>query len=155
MVADSRVTGGRRFREQVLRAKAASGVESVEVGFYASAKYPTGEPVTNVVAYNEFGTENADGSTHVPERPFFRQALLSARPKVADLVRDRTDPKDLAVDTALAHDVGFLVETEIRESITNLREPPNAPSTRRRKRSSNPLVDTGFMRLSVTHKVNP
>ena len=66
-----RVTGGRAAKQFILQAKRAQrgAVEELQVGFFATAKYPDGTPVTNVAVWNEFGT----GS--IPERPFFRQAL--------------------------------------------------------------------------------
>ena len=42
---------------------------------------------------------------------------------------------------------------DIVESITQLDTPPNTPKTIARKGSSNPLIDTGFLRANVTFKV--
>ena len=66
-----RVTGGRAAKQFILQAKRAQrgAVEELQVGFFATAKYPDGTPVTNVAVWNEFGTGR------IPERPFFRQAL--------------------------------------------------------------------------------
>lgn len=49
--------------------------------------------------------------------------------------------------------VGVAAEGAIKQYITDLDSPPNKPSTIRRKGSSNPLIDTGNMRASVTSKV--
>ena len=149
-----RVTGGNRFRQQLDAARAARGVKSIEVGFYASARYPDGTPVTNVAAWNEFGTKRKDGSVFIPERPFFRHAIVFASSKVEDLIRQRTDTAEMVVDRALAEDIGITVQNEIRDSITRIKDPPNAPLTILWKGSSNPLIDTAFMRNSATYKVN-
>ena len=143
------VSGGHRFREHIVRVKAADGVHSIEVGFYKSARYPDGTPVTNVAAWNEFGTQ---GRFPTPERPFFRQAIASARPKVHDHLKDSRVALD-GVGVRVAGEVGLIVENEIRDSITRLDSPPNAPYTIEKKGSSNPLIDEGFMRDSVTSKV--
>ena len=53
----------------------------------------------------------------------------------------------------LAGRVGAYVKGKIRDSITALKEPPNAPETVRRKGSSDPLLDTGTLRNSVDWEV--
>ncbi|BCQ68236.1 hypothetical protein PEQA60_22260 [Pseudomonas sp. Eqa60] len=50
--------------------------------------------------------------------------------------------------------VGVVAEAAVKVYMTELRTPPNAASTIRQKGSSNPLIDTGAMRQSVTHKVS-
>lgn len=49
--------------------------------------------------------------------------------------------------------VGLEAEGAIKQYITDLDSPPNAASTVRKKGSSNPLIDTGNMRDSVTSAV--
>ena len=118
------------------------------VGFFESARYPDGTPVAQVAAINEFG------AGAIPERPFFRQAMAGAK-------RDLT-PKTLAalrrgpgmvVDRAEAGRIGLFLVDRLQVSITTLRSPPNAPSTVKAKGSSNPLIDTAFMRNSATWRV--
>ena len=69
-MARSRTKGGKKLDEFLRRAKTADGVDTVEIGFFSDAKYPDGTPVTNVAAYNEFGTNGKDGAGAIPERPF-------------------------------------------------------------------------------------
>ena len=91
--AKSTTRGGKKLREFIRKAKTADGVKDVEVGFYSTAKYPDGTPVTNVALWNEFGFESkyfpvqTTGGTwlfikrqtplQVPERPFFGSPLPS------------------------------------------------------------------------------
>ena len=151
------VEGGQKLARFLREARAASRVKRVDVGFWASSKYDDGTPVTNVAAWNEFGTErvNADGERvqHVPERPFFRNALSKADERVLPVLRALVDPATMAVTRPIAERLGQAMQAEIQTSIVKLKDPPNADATKDRKGSSNPLVDTGFMLSQVTYKV--
>ena len=134
--------------------------EKLETGFFASARYPsvrtgkrggqkqTPHPVSTVALWNEFGTRNG-----IPERPFMRNSAADFRNVCHPVLKARLDPKALAVTRQIANELGLVQQTRIQKEITTLNEPPNAPSTIERKGSSSPLVDTGFMRLSVTYNV--
>ena len=50
--------------------------------------------------------------------------------------------------------LGEMARGDIVESITKLNTPPNSPKTIALKGSSNPLIDTGFLRANVTFKVD-
>ena len=143
------VRGGRRLAAFLRKAKAAKHVD-VDVGFFASAKYDDGTPVAAVAAWNEYGTSNG-----IPERPFFRNALRTSKELLLDIMVDNIDPRTLTLDRVTAGKLGAALVGEIQRSITTLRQPPNAPSTQKAKGSSNPLIDTGFMRQSVTWRVSP
>jgi len=47
--------------------------------------------------------------------------------------------------------IGEWMVSKIRRKITQLKTPPNAPSTIAKKGSTNPLIDSGQMRQSVQH----
>lgn len=49
--------------------------------------------------------------------------------------------------------MGQQIEKDIKRKITTLKYPPNAPSTIKKKGSSNPLIDTGHMRSSIRYVV--
>ena len=144
-----------RLRKALRRARNTTGVATLEVGFFDTARYPDGTPVTNVAAWNEFGTRRGDGSVHTPTRPFFRNSLPELERNMRTTLKSAVDPATLSVSPQLADVVGLQSAAIVQTSIVQLRTPPNAPSTIAMKQSSNPLVDTGFMRLSVTHKVTP
>ena len=150
-------TGGKKL-QRLLREAGKGGVSGVAVGFFSDAKYQDGTPVAAVAAWNEFGTKN------IPERPFFRQAIAGMEDGIANIIKARIDPRRMVVDEQLADRVGLYAAAQVQESITSLREPPNAPSTIARKRKKlggkkgvgggeNPLIDTGFMHDSVTWQV--
>ena len=144
------VRGGHKLDAIIRKALSASGVETLRVGFFRTAKYPDGTPVAAVAAWNEFGTRTKGGSQHIPERPFFRQALRKVQSDVSELVQDGINSKTMVVDDLLADRLGGLVAGAVQENIRDLKSPPNAPSTIARKGSDNPLIDEGKMRTSVT-----
>ena len=145
--------GGKKLERFLRDARHARGVRTVEVGFFSTARYPDGTPVTNVAAWNEFGTENEDGSVRIPERPFFRNAVRRAPRELREATRGEIDPRTMRVTRRTAGKLGLVMQAIIQRSITELRDPPNAPSTKLKKSSSNPLLDTGFMRLSTTYVI--
>ena len=138
--------GGKKL-QRLLREAGKGGVSGVKVGFFSTARYQDGTPVAAVAAWNEFGTET------IPERPFFRNALAESERGVSNILAKGIDTKKMVVDERLAGRVGEYVQGKIRDSITALKEPPNAPETVRRKGSSDPLMDTGTLRNSVAWEV--
>ena len=134
--------GGKKL-QRLLREAGKGGVSGVKVGFFSTAKYEDGTPVAAVAAWNEFGTET------IPERPFFRRALAEAERGVSNILAKGIEPEKMVVDERLAGRVGAYVAGQVMESISALKEPPNAPETIARKGSTNPLIDTGMMRASV------
>lgn len=53
----------------------------------------------------------------------------------------------------LLNQLGLIAAAKAQQYMTDLRTPPNAPSTIRRKGSDNPLIDSGALRQSVAHKI--
>lgn len=151
--ASVRVVGGARLR-QWIRNASKGGIRAVECGFYRTARYPDGTPATNVAAWNEFGTQRGR-KRHSPPRPFLRPAFVAARPKVRRLLKGQLDPKRPNITEREGALVGEVIRQEVREHIVKFRGAPNAPSTIARKKSSRPLIDTGFMRRAVAYKVIP
>ena len=130
--------------------------KSVRVGFFESARYsvrrsgkkfkPASTPVADVAARHEFGIG-------VPERPFFRKAISVSEDSLVDLCVREVDPSNIMVSASLAGRVGELLKGTVQDFITLVSTPPNAPRTIAAKGSSNPLIDTGVLRLSVTYEV--
>ena len=149
--------GGDKLR-RFLREAGKGGVKGIKVGFFSEAKYQDGTPVAAVAAWNEFGTKT------IPERPFFRRAVADMEDGVTKILKANIDPEKMVVDRHLADTVGAYAAGQVQESITSLREPPNAPSTIARKRKKlhgkkgtggeNPLIDTGFMGSAVGWSVD-
>ena len=101
------------------------GKEKLEIGFFETARYPNGTFVAQVARYNEFGTLN------IPMRPFFRNAINKNIKKwyatlQNAITQNATPSKALSI-------VGEVARADIIQSITDLRTPPNAESTKKKK----------------------
>lgn len=125
------------------------GPRNVKVGLVAGI---ADNDAINHGIWNEFGT-----SRGIPERPFLRNAMRANKKKYHDEMREAA--KSLVNGTTtldvFMSKLGILAENDIKNEITSLASPPNAPSTVRQKGSSNPLIDTGEMRDNVRYKVEP
>lgn len=132
----------------------------LEVGFFSTAKYSTGEYVAQVAYWNEYGT------TLSPPRPFFRNAIKDKSKEWLELFREtQFQTKDMFKSLSI---VGTIAKDDIATSITDLSSPPNSPITInggwirhpngkafkvKGKGSSNPLINTGFMRNNVSYEI--
>lgn len=124
---------------------------TVDVGIIDAGQHASGDAtVAQIGMWNEFGTER------IPERSFFRSTVQEEEKHIVSLQRKLlksiSDGK-ITTDKALAL-LGEFLSDKIRRKIVALNEPPNAPSTIKAKGSSNPLVDTGQLKNSVTYEVN-
>lgn len=91
----------------------------------------------------------------IPERALIRKTLDEQESKINEaavrMVTRVAEGKE-TVESGLGK-VGEFVSSQIRRTIQRGVEPPNAPSTIRRKKSSKPLIDTGLLIRSYTYKV--
>lgn len=125
------------------------------IGKATSTQYPNGTPVVDVAVYNNYGTFNEDGSVHIPPRPFLDIGGMRAvedtkvmRKNLFRKVRDGQLDMDKAADM-----IGARAAAVMKNTIRDFDDPPNAPSTIAKKKTDNPLVDTGLMMQSVTWDV--
>lgn len=139
---------------KVLKSQKKMTESRVAIGFpkgteAVSNQYPDGTAVLDVAFWNNFGTRRT------PRRDFMTAGLKEAIEKTAPIAK--ASIKNINAGKISANKVldrmGLVGASQIQLAIRNLREPPNAQSTIDAKRSSNPLVDTGFMIQSVTHSV--
>lgn len=121
---------------------------------HAGSQQANGEQqatVADVATWNEFGTPTS------PERPIIRGYVDEKKPEAVDLL---TRMGKAVVSGKVTADQGFNVVglklvSNMQERMSNGIEPPNAPSTIRRKGSSVPTIDSGQLRSSLTHLVVP
>lgn len=121
------------------------GHKKVRVGFPASK---TNQEIVNRAIFNNFGTINT------PERPFMSNAFDDNRSKYIEALKVSA-PKIMRGEVEVgqvAAKLGTVFADDIRQEIVDLDTPPNAPSTIKQKGSSNPLIDTGQMKNSVTYQ---
>lgn len=126
---------------------AISGPSTVKVGFIEGE---TPSDQVAIASYNEFGT------SRIPERPFFRNAMADNKGSYGTLMRN--DAKRIVTGEQTMRRtldrLGLKAQGDVQQSIVDLKSPPNAPATIKAKGSSNPLIDTGAMRAAVTFKVD-
>ncbi len=105
--------------------------------------------VVEIAFWNEFGTKN------IPARSFIRSTHDENRRRIRSLKRRlgrMMAHRKIDIRGALGV-LGEFMKAKQIQKIDRLRTPPNAPSTRRRKRSSNPLVDLGQLKQSIQYQV--
>ena len=111
--------------------------------------YDNGVTVAQVAAWNEFGTSN------IPARPFMRQSVENNSSIIVEMCKEMlkqvaTGEKDS--DEALRA-IGAIQVGQIQNEISEGGFVENAPSTKKQKGSSAPLIDSGHMRQSVHYVV--
>mgnify|MGYP001221519143 CR=1 FL=1 len=108
--------------------------------------------VAQLAAIHEFGTD--DGV--IPERSFLRSAMVRFAGEhgkiIKRLAKDiSTGDRNQSVALGL---LGATAAANVQRQIVDVKTPPNTAETIRRKGSSNPLIDEGQLRQSVTWEVN-
>ncbi len=146
--------GGKELEKLAKKAKVKEGSISYSVGFFPKAKYGDGTQVALVGLWQEFGTRAADGSVLVPERPFFRSTRKPFQKEIRRLTIKLRNPQTKLMDKKSVGKIAEVHVGVIKEKIQAIKSPPNAPETIARKKSANPLIDTGLMFQSVTWELN-
>lgn len=128
---------------------------TVAIGFPASKagtiEYPDGTSLIDVATWNNYGTDtiparrfmDVGGHRAIRETDKIRKAVIRAMASNPDLVDN------------LIEQTGAVGASQIKLTIRDWQDPPNASSTIARKGDNNPLVDTGLMMQSVTWEVRP
>lgn len=144
--------------EQVKKRLLTSSQNQLDIGFFREDQYGSDNNNLNVAAvaaWNEFG--DARWSVNIPPRPFMRTGL-------GNYVTTTAFKKILAGELKLVFSgkrtinkvydsIGKVLTEKVQETILELNDPPNAPSTVERKGFNDPLIDTGFMYDSVKYKI--
>jgi hypothetical protein len=89
---------------------------------------------------------------NIPARPWLEPGVASATPEVLLTIQDGMEAGQ-SMDQIL-ETVGVVAAAAVKVYMTDLKTPPNAASTVRKKGSNNPLIDKGHLRAAVTHKVS-
>ncbi len=133
--------------------------QEIAVGFPKgmTESYPDGTRVLDVAIENCYGTPT------IPQRDFMSLADKGVKSGTKPIMKKigqlaNTQQPGLGSEKkiiALQNAAGMVAQEAIREAIIELDTPPNAPATIEAKGSSNPLIDTGKMKDSVTWAVRP
>lgn len=91
----------------------------------------------------------------IPERSYIRAGFDANKADIQDFVETEIEKVLLLKQepNVFFEKVGKFCVNKIREYLTDLSSPPNAPFTIEQKGSSNPLVDTGRLRRAIDYKV--
>ena len=146
-----RKTDGKGFEKLLDR----SGPGATKVGFIKGlGKHPGSKAnIAEIAAWNEFGTTNADGSVRIPERPFLRTTIAEQSKTTYPTMLKSLLGEILTGKLRTSRAIGLLgakAVADVRAKIVAISDPENADLTVRKKKSSNPLIDTGLMRQSVS-----
>ncbi len=88
---------------------------------------------------------------NIPARPWLSPGVQSGNEEYLQIIAaaiDAGNPLRQALEQ-----VGVVAASKVQLYMTQLKQPPNAASTIKKKGSSNPLIDSGALRQSVTFKV--
>ncbi|WCH45807.1 hypothetical protein [Lysinibacillus sp. OF-1] len=124
---------------------------SVEVGIFGSDEY------VMIASVHEFGAtiQRGRGSVSIPERSFLRTTFDEKNEEWISFFKSQLKHVlALQMDVQMLFNrLGARMVGDIQENITDLDAPPNAPATIAKKGSSNPLIDTGGLRMRITYRV--
>lgn len=85
---------------------------------------------------------------NIPARPWLDVGVQSGSPDYIEAIENSNGDLDNALEI-----IGQIAVGKVQQYMTDLRDPPNAPSTIKKKGSSNPLINNGHLRQSVTYKI--
>lgn len=140
-------TGGKGLDDYFKKIKGISN-NAISIGIHKSAGSHDNSDLTvaQVAAYNEFGARG------VPERSFMRSTMRENRIEytliISRIIKRISSGSGGNYKNAMGK-VGMRIQNDIQRKIVDIKTPPNAQSTIDRKKSSNPLIDTGQMVNSV------
>ncbi len=126
--------------------------QSVLIGIHEGEGQADGGDLTmaQLGAILHFGTDRA-GANHdvvIPARPWLDVGVESGRRDYVSIMEDNADDMEKALNL-----VGQVAVARVQKYIVDLKTPPNAESTIRKKGASNPLIDTGAMMQSVSYSI--
>ena len=118
--------------------------KTVLVGIHEDAGATDGGDLTmaQLGAIQHFGTQT------IPARPWLDVGVKSGTQDYLEVIQNHSDDIDNALEI-----IGQIAVGKVQQYMTDLQSPANAPSTIARKGSSNPLIDTGALRQSVTYSI--
>lgn len=88
---------------------------------------------------------------NIPARPWLNPGVDSGTEEYLKII-ERALAAGEPLGKAL-NQIGVVATGMVQKYMTELRTPPNAPSTIKAKGSSNPLIDSGALRASVTYRI--
>lgn len=129
---------------------------SVTVGIHEDAGQHADDGITNAQLGALLNYGNPHNTLHgnpapIPARPWLIPGVESATQDIVDVIQEAVSGGATLDDTM--EQIGAFAAGATQQYMTDLREPPNSQYTIDQKGSSNPLIDDGDLRASVTYKV--
>lgn len=92
---------------------------------------------------------------NIPERSFVRATFDEKAKEIQRMGQKGIEAVLLGKEKAdvFLERYGLYLRDLVRKKLRDLKEPPNHPATAKRKGSSNPLVDDGHLKRSITYRV--
>ena len=106
--------------------------------------------------YNGLHVKKGTSQIHIPERSFIRRTTQERQDELNKIIKEGlTELLTFRIDVNVFCDrVGQFLAGLTQEVLTEVSSPPNHPFTiERKKGKSNPLIDSGRLRESITWKV--
>lgn len=109
---------------------------------------PSNVTLADVASFNEFGTRR------IPARSFMRSTFDENLDAYSRWI-ERLLPTLGITRSAqgVAEMIGIKMQADVTQKIVDLKDPPNAPATIARKKSTNPLIHFGHLRQSIAYEV--
>lgn len=125
--------------------KRLKGPDRVDIGIFAKQ----GSDLVIQAASNEFGT------SRIPERSHLRAGIDEGKEKINSFIASSFSRMFAGKSTKIIElgRLGLLGTSLVVGKINKGPFKPNKPKTVQRKGSSKPLIDTGRLRASYTHRV--
>jgi len=127
--------------------KGITGHTKAKVGFPASK---TSKDVLNKAVWTHFGTSKNPES----EWPFIVNSFKDNRRKYLSAMKSSSQSILRGIQDVgqVISKLGLLAQGDIQKEMVNISSPPNAPSTIKKKGSSNPTIDSSETKNSVTYQ---
>ncbi len=122
-------------------------VPGVTVGIHEGAEAPKSGDINMAT----LGAIQHFGNDRIPARPWLDTGFDTGLKEYEAIISDAIESGDDL--TSAMNRVGVVATGKVQQYITQLKSPPNAESTIKKKKSSNPLIDTGAMRSSVSYQL--
>lgn len=121
--------------------------EFVTVGIHQDEDARPDDDINNATlgAIQHFGTDT------IPPRPWLDVGVAQSTKEYLQIIKDGVE--DGLSMRQIHEQMGLVAAASVQQYMVDLRTPPNTPSTIKAKGSSNPLIDTGELRQSVTYEI--
>lgn len=127
----------------------------VKAGILSGSGEVDGVSIVDYATWNENGVAGKKGNWKIPPRPFIKGWADSNKAQIKSTMErlySQVADGQITASTAL-NKLGVFAKSGIQSYIKRGNFTPNAPSTIKKKGSSQPLIDSGTMRKAVNYEV--